>query len=72
MKKLLYLAAIMALAVSCSGSKAPKALVLYYSQTSTTKAGAQQFSDLLGADIEEIALVKPYDGSYQETIARSN
>jgi flavodoxin len=71
MRRLLYLAAILALAVSCSESKAPKALVLYYSQTSTTKAVAQQFSDLLGADIEEIALVKPYDGSYQETISRS-
>ncbi len=72
MKRLFLLSAIIALAVSCSGSKAPKALVLYYSQTATTKAVAQEISSLLGADIEEIALVDPYDGTYQETIERSN
>ena len=72
MKRLLYLAAIMALAVACSGSKAPKVLVLYYSQTATTANVAKQICESLGADIEEIALVKPYDGTYQETITRSN
>ena len=71
MKRFLFLAAIVALAVSCTESKAQKVLVLYYSQTSTTKTVAQEFADKLGADIEEIALVEPYSGSYQDTIERS-
>ena len=72
MKKILVFAAMLFAAVACSRSNEPKALVLYYSQTETTAKVAQQISSLLGADIEEIALVNPYDGSYQETIARSN
>ena len=70
MRKILYLAAILALAVSCSENKAPKALVLYYSQTSTTKAVAQQISDLLDADIEEIVPINPFDGDFDATIQR--
>ena len=60
-------------AVSCGSKKAdaPKVLVLYYSQTATTKAVAEEIADKLGADIEEIVPVKPYEGSFQETIARS-
>lgn len=50
---------------------AQKALVLYYSQTSNTKAVAQEISKQLKADIEEIALVTPYDGDYKATIERS-
>ena len=60
-------------AVSCGSKKAdaPKVLVLYYSQTATTKAVAEEIANRLGADIEEIVPVKPYEGSFQETIARS-
>ena len=72
MKKIVLFAAMLIASVACSQSKAPKALVLYYSQTETTAKVAQEISNLLGADIEEIALVNPYDGTYQETIARSN
>ena len=72
MKKILLFAAMFIATVACSQNKGPKTLVLYYSQTETTAKVAQQISALLGADIEEIALVNPYDGSYQETIARSN
>ena len=50
---------------------AQKALVLYYSQTSNTKAVAQEIARQLKADIEEIALVTPYDGDYKATIERS-
>ena len=71
MKKILFIAVMAALAVSCSESKAPKILVLYYSQTSTTKTVAQEISNRLGADIEEIVPVTPYDGNFQETIERS-
>ena len=42
MKKLLILAAMLVLAASCAQDKAPKYLVLYYSQTNTTKAVAEE------------------------------
>ena len=72
MKKIILFAAMLIATVACSQNKGPKVLVLYYSQTETTARVAQEISDRLGADIEQIALVNPYDGSYQETIARSS
>ena len=51
-------------------SEAPKVLVLYYSQTTNTKAVAQEIANKLGADVEEITLQQPYDGDFQATIAR--
>ena len=58
-------------AVSCTPKQeAPKVLVLYYSQTSNTKAVAEEIANRLGADIEEIAAVNPYDGDFQATIER--
>lgn len=63
-----------AAAVSCGGKKvekAPKILVLYYSQTSNTKAVAEEIKNRLGADIEEVTAKVPYDGTFQETIERS-
>ena len=63
--------ATMMAAVSCGQKKeAPKVLVLYYSQTSNTKAVAQEIADALGADMEEIVAVQPYDGDFQATIQR--
>ncbi len=70
MKKILLIAATLVLALSCTGKKAPKALVLYYSQSNNTKAVAEQIATLTGADIEAFVLEEPYDGTYQETIAR--
>lgn len=70
MKKLLVLAAMLLLAVSCSQKKAPKVLVLYYSQTANTKAVAEEIANRLGADIEAIIPAVPYDGDYQATIER--
>ena len=71
MKKILFIAAVLAFAVSCSQGKGPKILVLYYSQSSTTEAVAREISNRLGADMEKIVPVTPYDGTYQETIERS-
>ena len=73
MKKLKFVllaAATLAFVVACGQKKSPKVLVLYYSQTGTTKAVAEELQSRLGADIEEILPVQAYDGSYQETISR--
>ena len=71
---LLMCAAIALIAiVSCTPKKeAPKSkvLVLYYSQTSNTKAVAQEIATRLDADIEEITLVEPYDTAFQATMDR--
>ena len=63
---------IVALTAACCGPKeeAQKVLVLYYSQTGNTKAVAEEISKKLGADIEEIVAVNPYDGDFQATIER--
>jgi flavodoxin len=70
---MLTLVAALLVAVSCGSKKETeqqKTLVLYYSQTSNTKALAQELARKLGADIEEITLTSPYEGDFQETIAR--
>ena len=65
------MAAVVALAASCCGSKAPKVLVLYYSQTGNTQAVAEEIAAKLGAESEAIAPVVAYDGDFQATIERS-
>jgi len=78
---LLVLATVTLAAVSCGPKKnaqkeepaketAPKTLVLFYSQTSNTKAVAQEIANRLGADIEEIVPVELYDGDFHATIER--
>ncbi|MBQ1486965.1 MAG: NAD(P)H-dependent oxidoreductase [Muribaculaceae bacterium] len=62
--------------VSCTSKKEAKkaskskVLVLYYSLTSNTQTVAQEIATRLNADIEEIALVEPYDTAFQATIDR--
>ena len=71
MQLMLAVTAVALAAVSCSPKKEePKVLVLYYSQTSNTKAVAEEIATRLGADIEEIMAENPYDGDFQATIAR--
>ena len=70
MKRILILAAMAMLFAAC-GPKAPKVLVLFYSQTDHTRTVAQEIQKALGADIEEVFCVNPYDGTYQETINRA-
>ena len=73
---MLLLAVVTLTAVSCGSKKetpkeeAPKMLVLYYSQTGNTKAVAEAIANKLGADIEEITMVNPYDPDFQATIDR--
>lgn len=75
-KMMLALAAAVLTTVSCGQKKeaqqeeSPKALVVYYSQTSNTKTVAQEIANKLGADMEEIVAVTPYDGDFQATIGR--
>ena len=75
-KLLLVLATVTLTAVSCGSKKEapkeekPKMLVLYYSQTGNTKALAEEIANKLGADIEQIEAVNPYDGDFQATIER--
>ena len=70
MKKILILAALMILA-ACAQEKGPKYLVLYYSQTNTTKAVAEEIATALGADIEAILPVVPYEGDMGAVAART-
>lgn len=78
---LLVLATMTLAAVSCGPRKetskeevqkeeAPKILVLYYSQTSNTKVVAMEIATRVGADLDEIVAVQPYDGDFQATIER--
>lgn len=71
MKRIMLLAALVA-AVACGQKKSEsqKILVLYYSQSQTTQKVAEEIQSRLGADIEAIVPVKPYDGTYQETVER--
>ena len=80
LKLMLVIATAAVTAISC-GTKnenkeeatemeAPKVLVLYYSQTSNTKAVATEIATKLNADIEEIVAVNPYDGDFKATIDR--
>ncbi len=71
LKFLFVLAVAMIVVIACKPKKeAPKMLVLYYSQTSNTKTVAQEIATRLNADIEEVALVEPYDTAFQATIDR--
>ena len=68
MKKLLLSVAAVAAVTVVS---AQKILVLYYSETGTTKTVAEELQKQLGADIEAVEAVVPYTGNFQETIQRS-
>lgn len=67
MKKLLLSIAAMTVFTT---SYAQKSLILYYSETGTTKAVAEELQKQLGADIEAIEAEIPYSGNFQETIQR--
>jgi flavodoxin len=51
-------------------NQSDKVLVLYYSQTGTTKTVAEELQKELGADIACIEAVNPYPNDYDATITR--
>ena len=53
-----------------SGFAQKKSLVLYYSETGSTKTVAMELQKQLNADIESIEAVTPYTGNFQETMQR--
>ena len=59
---------IASIATGCAQKS--KTLVLYYSETGTTKAVAEELQKQLGADIEAIEAVEPYSGDFQQTMQR--
>lgn len=61
----------MLMAAACGNNKTDmKALVLYYSQGGNTKAVAEEIAGRLGADIEAIEPMVPYNGDFMATIER--
>lgn len=59
--------------LSCTttkNSKDTRKLILYYSQTNTTKTVAEELQRKLDADIEQIEVEEPYTGTFEETIER--
>ena len=69
-KKWMMGAAAAMVMTSAGSLNAQKVLVLYYSQTSNTKAVAEEIATKLGADIDEVVAVNPYDGDFKATIDR--
>lgn len=76
MKKTLSLLCALAALTACSTkpnneeTASTKSLILYYSQTHATEQVAKMMQGHTGADIEAISAVQPYDGDFQQTIAR--
>ena len=67
MKKFLFLA-LAALTACTPGSH--KAIILYYSQTGTTEALAQELQRQTGADIARFDVVEEYNGNFEQTLER--
>lgn len=70
LKRVLFSLVVMAAFIT--GCTQQKTLVLYYSQSGTTQTVAEELQRQLGADIERIEAVNPYDGDYQATIQRGS
>lgn len=76
MKKLSILLCAFVALTACSNKQnnaetsSSKSLIVYYSQTHATEQVAKIMQNLTGADIESISAVMPYDGDFQQTIAR--
>lgn len=71
MKKLLIACAAMAALLSCSKQdNSSKSIIVYYSQTGATKQVAELIQQQTGAHMLAIDAAEPYDGDFNQTIAR--
>ncbi len=72
MKRILSIAAVVLAIAGCAQNKEnmKKSLVIYYSQTGATEQVAQAIAGQLNVETLEIDVTQPYDGTYNETIAR--
>ena len=77
LKIFMILAVVTLAAVSCGPKKtqneqpkAPKMLVVYYSQTSNTQQVANEIATRLNADMAEIVPVEPYENDFKATLDR--
>ncbi len=65
---------MMALALAMTGCSQKKgdggSLVIYYSQTGATEKVALEIARHINADVLSFDVTQPYDGTYEETIAR--
>lgn len=68
MKRFAIALAALLIMTSCNAPK--KVLVLYYSQTGTTKAVAEEIQAQLDADIYAFDVEEVYDGTFEETVQR--
>lgn len=66
----MLLAAVGLVACTSQPQNKSSVLVLYYSQTGATEQVATQLQAQLGADIEALEVVNPYNGDFGATIAR--
>jgi len=75
-KNLSLIAMSIAALVACSSANKkaepaqPKALVIYYSQSNTTRTVAQELQKQLNCDVAEIECIEPYSGDFGQTIQR--
>lgn len=53
-----------------SPASATKSVVIYYSQTHVTEQVAKLIAEATSADMDSIVAVEPYNGTFEETVAR--
>lgn len=69
--KIGIVAAFSALLFGCSEETKTRSVVVYFSQTGTTKTVAEEIQKNTGADMVELGLENPYPSTYDSTIQRA-